>query len=63
MTLVVSKIDRDAIRQQRLTIIHVTIFDGLGRETITIPISASQFKGNLEVGQELVLVPREQINI
>lgn len=57
--LVISKIDRNLLRQDRPSLIHVTVFDALGRETFRFNLPASKFKGDLKVGQELLLAPVE----
>lgn len=61
--LVISKIDRNLLRQDRPSLVHVTVFDALGRETFRFNLPASKFKGELRVGQELILIPFESLEV
>lgn len=57
--LVVTRIERNLIRQNRPSTVFVTIFDSIGKELQRLPLPISRFRGQIEEAQELVLVPKE----
>lgn len=57
--LIITSIQRNPFTQKPV-LVTITVFSSLGvKQMELIPLPSTMFSGELEVGQELVLVPRK----
>lgn len=59
LNIIITNIHR-ALGSQRPLMVEITLFNQLGAEQLKTVIPATMCIGDLEVGQELVLAPKEQ---
>lgn len=59
MTITIADLQLDAFTRKPV-IVTISIFDDFGTEQLRTKLPAKQFTGELEVGAELLLIPKKE---